>query len=187
MSRALFLVLSLASSAASAHCFDEAAAKYQVSADLLRAIAVVESGNNPEAMNYSHRERTGSHDIGLLQVNSSWLPVLAKHGITESHLRADACLNAKVGAWILSDTLRRHGADWNGVGAYNAACTQLKGAACTEARNRYAWKVYRAMTKRSPAASQPPKSPAPAQRIAVLTIAPPAAQAVHDTNESEPD
>lgn len=168
---ATFLLMCLSASV-SAHCFEEAAQQYQVSAELLRAIAIVESGNNPSAMNFTHRDRTSSHDIGLLQVNSRWLPTLSKHGITEEHLRSDACLNAKVGAWILSDTLRRHGNDWNGVGAYNAACTQLKGSACTEARNRYAWKVYRAMTRESGTALSARTPRTPSDRIAVLTIAP---------------
>jgi soluble lytic murein transglycosylase-like protein len=173
---------------AAAHCFEEAAEQYQVSAELLRAIAIVESGNDPRAMNYSHRQRTSSHDIGLLQINSQHLPALAKYGITEERLRTDACLNTKVGAWILSDTLRRHGNDWNGVGAYNAACTQLKGRDCTDARNRYAWKVYRAMKRESgPALSaRPPR--VRSERIAVLTIAPvPMAVADHNNSEREAD
>lgn len=187
MTRLLPLLLVLFSMSTAARCFEEAAQQYQVSADLLRAIAVVESGNNPSAMNFTHRERTSSYDIGLLQVNSRWLPTLAKYGITEEQLRTDGCLNAKVGAWILSDTLRRHGNDWNGVGAFNAACTQLKGAACSEARNRYAWKVYRAMTRDAgiPLSARTPR--AHSDRIAVLTITPGPASLASNNSDTEAD
>lgn len=160
---------------ANATCFEEAGAQYNVNPDLLRGMAKVESSMRPTAINESHKARTNSVDLGLMQINSRWLPKLAKHNITREDLLKDACLNVKVGAWILADNMRRHGPSWTAVGAYNAACTQLKGEECEAARMVYARKVWAAISgkqasqesKREAAVSDAPK---PASRIASLDV-----------------
>jgi hypothetical protein len=137
-------------------CWKEVEAKYGISAQLLAGIAKVESNLRPSAVNEGHKLKTNSIDIGLTQINSRWLPKLSAYGITEKDLY-DACTNLHVGGWILSDLLRKKGNTWDAVGAYNAACTQLKGDDCLAARSTYAWKVYKAMVKLNPAnAGLPP-------------------------------
>ena len=126
-------------------CWEEAAQHYGVSADLLYAIARVESNLNPQAVNRSHIQRTGSYDIGLMQINSSHLATLFRHGIKEADLY-EPCTNIRIGAWLLADSFSRRGATWNAVGAYNAACSQLKEDACLKARAKYAWRVYRQLS-----------------------------------------
>jgi len=138
---ALTLLAVLIGTPASA-CWNQVAKRHGVPADLLYAIATVESGLNSKAVNRSHFARTGSYDIGLMQINSRHLPRLARYGITEASL-FEPCTNLDVGAWLLSDLFSRRGLSWDSVGTYNAACTQLKGEECTRARARYAWKVYR--------------------------------------------
>lgn len=127
-----------------AYCYADASNRYGVPERLLRAIEQVESSGSDKATNLSHVSKTKSYDIGRMQINSSWLPKLASFGITEAMLR-DPCQNIMVGAWILSHSLRSSGANWNGVGAYNASCRKMTQQQCANTRNTYSWKVYRAL------------------------------------------
>jgi len=148
-------------------CWETAAQRYGVSADLLYAIARVESSLNPQAVNRSHLQRTGSYDIGLMQINSAHLHTLSRHGIKEADL-FDPCTNIKVGAWLLSDLFSRRGTTWDAVGAYNAACSQLKGDDCATARARYAWRVYRQLSAQR---NGPPATPTRVSRRAMASQA----------------
>jgi len=101
---------------ARADCIDDAAAYRHISPRLVRAIAQQESGMRANAINVN---ANGSEDIGLMQINSSWLPKLARFGIQREHL-FNACVNAYVGTWILASNFRQFGPTWKAVGAYNA-------------------------------------------------------------------
>lgn len=115
--RAAALAASLSLASIPAHaCWEEAATWYRVNPYLLYAIAKTESGLNPSAIN---RNKNGSYDIGLMQINSSWLPTLRKYGVEEKDLY-DACTSIQVGAWILAQNMQRMGVTWEAVGAYNA-------------------------------------------------------------------
>ena len=120
-------------------CWEDAAQRYQVSSALLYAIARTESGLNPQAIG---RNGNGSRDIGLMQINSAWLPRLARHGIEEAHLY-DPCISIHIGAWILAENVSRLGYTWEAVGAYNAASPAL--------RRSYVEKVRRHLPADAPA------------------------------------
>lgn len=112
-------------------CWEEAAARYGVNAHVLYAIAKTESSLNPRAIN---RNKNGSYDIGLMQINSIWFPTLRKYGVEEQHL-LQPCVSIHVGAWILAQNMQRLGNSWDAIGAYNSSKPEI--------RQRYAMKVYK--------------------------------------------
>ena len=171
MNKTIGFIASLVCVQAYATCFEEAGAMYNVNPDLLRAMAKVESSMRPNAVNNGHQARTKSVDLGLMQINSRWLKTLEKHNITRESLLQDSCLNLKVGAWILSDNMRRHGPNWTAVGAYNAACTELKGDACEHARNEYATKVWEALSGKKSAVVSAKGKPQPADPVGTRVAA----------------
>ena len=83
-----------------------------ISPELLYAIARTESGLDPQAVDHN---RNGSRDIGLMQINSTWLPRLSARGITERAL-FNPCTSIHVGAWILGGNVRRLGLHLGGCG-----------------------------------------------------------------------
>ncbi|MEM7828455.1 MAG: lytic transglycosylase domain-containing protein [Candidatus Aenigmatarchaeota archaeon] len=112
-----------------AFCFEEAGSMYGVSPQLLWAIAKVESGFNPAAVNYN---RNGTYDFGVMQINSSWRPRLGK---LWDYL-GDPCTNIKVGAWVLAQCVRKYGYTWDAVGCYSTGSGNSKKGA------KYVKKIY---------------------------------------------
>ncbi|HAS8353301.1 TPA: lytic transglycosylase [Vibrio vulnificus] len=120
-------------------CFKAASVKFGVDHRLLIAIAEVESNMNPNAIGLNKRSgKVISEDVGLMQINSSWFPTLARMGITRNDLLENPCQNIYVGAWILAKNVSSNGVNWESVGAYNAGFKQANAAL----RLKYAKKVY---------------------------------------------
>jgi soluble lytic murein transglycosylase-like protein len=95
----------------------------------LVAIQAVEAGRPGLEV----RNTDGSVDLGFMQINSTWVPALARHwGVSNAQahaaLRDDLCVNAQMGAYVLhrclEDARRRSWsfgeAFWEAVGCYNA-------------------------------------------------------------------
>lgn len=114
--RYLLVALLVVPAVSRADCIDDAAAWRHINPQLVRAIAQQESGMRANAVNVN---RNGTEDLGLMQINSSWLPKLARFGIRREHL-FNACVNVYVGTWILASNIRQFGANWKAVGAYNS-------------------------------------------------------------------
>jgi len=85
-----------------AFCFIEAGQRYNISPQVLEAIAWVESNMQPQAI---HHNRDGSFDYCHMQINSYWKRHL-KH--RWEHL-AEPCYCTMVGAWILKQCISRYG------------------------------------------------------------------------------
>ncbi|GAB6075242.1 hypothetical protein JCM12825_01200 [Desulfurobacterium crinifex] len=102
----------------------------------MKAIAEVESGMNPKAINHN---RNGTKDLGLMQINTIWLKELKKYGIGEKELLEDPCLNIHIGAWILNKCIAKYGYNWKAVGCYHS---------CTPELNKsYSRKVYSVLSR----------------------------------------
>jgi len=115
-------------------CLVKTAWKYHISPQLIDAIIKAESNHNPDAI---HTNSSGSHDVGLMQINDQWLPQIESLGYDRSSLM-DPCNNIQVGTWILAQEIQRFGYNWQAVGAYNAGPSKT-GA---YRRSRYALRVF---------------------------------------------
>jgi soluble lytic murein transglycosylase-like protein len=127
----ILMIIFYSSADAFCFCFDEAARLYNISADILYAIAKVESSLDPGAVNWN---KNGSYDYGVMQINSRWYKVL---GADAWSRLGDPCYNVNVGAWILAKCMKRYGYTWEAVGCYNAGNKNNS--------NLYAYKVWRAI------------------------------------------
>lgn len=93
-----------------------AAQRHGVNPFILRAILQVESGMRPHVVS---RNRNGSIDVGMAQINSIHFRELAQWGITPERL-LDPCVATHVAAWHLKRVMQQHGNTWFGIAAYHS-------------------------------------------------------------------
>lgn len=113
--------MTVASIATASHgfCFDEAAARYRVNEQVLRAIAFHESKLDPSIM---VSNSNGSTDIGLMGINTIHLgrgEPLGRGGFTTKTL-LQPCSNVMAGAFLLRKKMDQYGNTWQAVGAYHS-------------------------------------------------------------------
>lgn len=140
MYRLFILLLAFSAKNACAFCYAAAGQTYEIDPLLLIAVSQVESGLNPKAYNVNKKgTKYQTEDLGLMQINSSWLPMLSSRwNITREKLMSDPCQNVYVGAYILAMNINKNGYNWQSVGAYNAGFKDSNEAT----RVKYAKKVY---------------------------------------------
>jgi soluble lytic murein transglycosylase-like protein len=97
-------------------CIDQTSTFYGIPAKLINAIIRTESNFDARAVNTN---ANGSEDVGLMQINSEWLPRIAGLGYDRESL-FNPCINIMVGGWILAQEIERFGYSWEAVGSYNA-------------------------------------------------------------------
>jgi soluble lytic murein transglycosylase-like protein len=103
-------------------CFDSSAAKYNVNAELLRAMAEKESTFNNAAVGYNKARpgRSASKDMCVMQINSDWKGELARYGIKYDDVRFDPCLCIDTGAWVLRRCMAKYGDTLEAIQCYNS-------------------------------------------------------------------
>lgn len=97
-------------------CIEPAAAYHRVNAEVLRAILKVESSFRPDAIG---KNRNGTVDVGIAQINSMHFPKLRQFDIHPNQL-LDPCVGTYVAAWHLAKQIAAYGNTWFAIGAYHS-------------------------------------------------------------------
>ncbi len=127
----------------------EACILWKVPPRLALAVAKVESGLNPWAINVAGRsyqpktreeaseiidrawKQGASFDVGLMQVNSYWM---RRYGL-DPHMLLEPRNNAVMGVWILSKEIERFGLNWKAVASYHTPVSKNPKRGRTYARS----------------------------------------------------
>jgi hypothetical protein len=98
-------------------CSVTAAAKYQVPANIVLAIAEKEGGRPGQW----RPNRNGTHDVGSMQFNTAYLTDLAPYGITASDVVTIGCYSFDLAAWRLRQHLSKDNGDlWTRAANYHS-------------------------------------------------------------------
>jgi len=130
-------------------CAAAAARYYDVPELLLHAILQKENGRVGEMT----RNKNGSWDIGIAQINSGWLPRFAPYGVGAQALRDNSCTNIYAEAWVLRYNANLVANDWfkatmaYNIGVKTRAPERLRAGYryAVEVVNRW-WKLHQYVT-----------------------------------------
>ncbi len=107
-------------------CINDAVHEYHVPAKLIIALLNVEQGK----VGMANRNKNGTYDFGPMQINSSWWPKLSQYSITQEEVKNNACVNVKVGAWILSKNIANGENLLVGIGNYHSVRHEVAQKSC---------------------------------------------------------
>ncbi|MEQ9418131.1 MAG: lytic transglycosylase domain-containing protein [Salinisphaeraceae bacterium] len=102
-------------------CVDQIAVVYQVPVEIIAAIRIVEGGRPGLVVT----NRSGSQDLGPMQINTWWIEHLDEWGIDRNDLLHNPCTNIATGAWIFRQEYDRFGNLPDAFAAYNAGAGNL--------------------------------------------------------------
>lgn len=98
-------------------CSVGAAARYNIPANLMLAVAEKEAGTP----GLSVRNTNGTSDVGPMQFNTAYLSTLARYGITAQAVAAHGCYAYYLAAWRLRRHLQFDQGDlWTGAANYHS-------------------------------------------------------------------
>jgi len=97
-------------------CIGDAAQAFRVPADVLHAIIIVESGGH----NVVRKNRNGSIDVGVAQINSVNFPFIEKNLGMIPHDLKQPCQAVYAAAWLLAEKIEQAPYFEWGVGAYHS-------------------------------------------------------------------
>jgi hypothetical protein len=98
-------------------CSISAAAKYEIPANIVLAVAEKEGGKPGQWV----RNTNGTHDVGPMQFNTAYLNTLARYGITADDVAAAGCYPFDLAAWRLRQHIKNDSGDlWTRAANYHS-------------------------------------------------------------------
>jgi Transglycosylase SLT domain len=98
-------------------CSISAAAKYEIPANIVLAVAEKEGGKPGQWV----RNTNGTHDVGPMQFNTAYLSTLGRYGITADDVAAAGCYPFDLAAWRLRQHIKNDSGDlWTRVANYHS-------------------------------------------------------------------
>lgn len=114
-------------------CINAAARRYQVPAPIIVSILKVEAG----APGIASRNKNGTDDLGSMQINSRWLPIVSRYGVDRWTLQNNSCVNVMVGTWILRRSMQDNKPYFVSVANYHSHTAKLNQAYAIRVRDKY--------------------------------------------------